>query len=89
MPIAQFFLPMKPPTTTHNAKELHAYMKGGKPCAVLHDSAELKAARSKLHATWHPMRRISRARREASAAGGQVVLCPRGPPGRQLAHLQT
>ena len=49
LPIAQFFLPMKPPTTTHNAKELHAYMKGGKPCAVLHDSAELKAARSKLH----------------------------------------
>lgn len=54
LPIAQFFLPMKPPTTTHNAKELHAYMKGGKPCAVLHDSAELKAARAKLHATWHP-----------------------------------
>ena len=22
LPIAQFFLPMKPPTTTHNAKEL-------------------------------------------------------------------
>lgn len=43
LPIAQFFLPMKPPTTTHNAKELHAYMKGGKPCAVLHDSAELNA----------------------------------------------
>ena len=33
----QFFIPMRPPTTTHNAKELHAYMKGGKPCAVLHD----------------------------------------------------
>ena len=45
---------MKPPTTTHNAKELHAYMKGGKPCAVLHDSAELKAARSKLHAYLAP-----------------------------------
>lgn len=54
LPIAQFFLPMKPPTTTHNAKELHAYMKGGKPCAVLHDSAELKAARSKLHAYLAP-----------------------------------
>ena len=46
----QFFIPMRPPTTTHNAKELHAYMKGGKPCAVLYDSAELKAARAKLHA---------------------------------------
>ena len=46
----QFFIPMRPPTTTHNAKELHAYMKGGKPCAVLHDSSELKAARAKLHA---------------------------------------
>lgn len=45
---------MKPPTTTHNAKELHAYMKGGKPCAVLHDSAELKAARAKLHAYLAP-----------------------------------
>jgi len=44
----QFFIPMRPPTTTHNAKELHAYMKGGKPCAVLHDSPELKAARAKL-----------------------------------------
>ena len=30
----QFFIPMQPPTTTHNAKQLHAYMKGGKPCAV-------------------------------------------------------
>ena len=45
----QFFIPMKPPTTTHNAKQIHAYMKGGKPCAVLHDSPELKAVRSKLH----------------------------------------
>ena len=54
LPIAQFFLPMKPPTTTHNAKELRAYMKDGKPCAVLHDSAELKAARAKLHAYLAP-----------------------------------
>ena len=46
----QFFIPMQPPTTTHNAKQLHAYMKGGKPCAVLHDSPELKATRAKLHA---------------------------------------
>ena len=30
----QFFIPMRPPTTTHNAKELHAYMKGGKPRTV-------------------------------------------------------
>ena len=81
LPIAQFFLPMKPPTTTHNAKELHAYMKGGKPCAVLHDSAELKAARAKLHAYLAPpCTRSARARREASAAGGQVVLFPRGRP---------
>ena len=50
----QFFIPMRPPTTTHNAKELHAYMKGGKPCAVLHDSPELKAARAKLHAYLAP-----------------------------------
>ena len=46
----QFFIPMQPPTTTHNAKQLHAYMKGGKPCAVLHDSPELKQTRAKLHA---------------------------------------
>lgn len=50
----QFFIPMRPPTTTHNAKELHAYMKDGKPCATLHDSDELKAARAKLHAYLAP-----------------------------------
>lgn len=50
----QFFIPMRPPTTTHNAKQLHAYMKGGKPCAVLHDSPELKAVRAKLHAYLAP-----------------------------------
>ena len=50
----QFFIPMRPPTTTHNAKELHAYMKDGKPCAILHDSDELKAARAKLHAYLAP-----------------------------------
>lgn len=46
----EFFLPMIPPTVTHQAKELHAYMKDGRPRAVLHDSEELKAARAKLHA---------------------------------------
>lgn len=50
----QFFLPMKPPTVTHQAKELHAFMKGGKPCAVLHDSRALKDARAKLHAALAP-----------------------------------
>lgn len=50
----QFFIPMKPPTTTHNDKTLHAYMKGGKPCAVLHDSPELKQTRTKLHAYLAP-----------------------------------
>lgn len=50
----QFFIPMQPPTTTHNAKQLHAYMKGGKPCAVLHDSPELKQTRAKLHAHLAP-----------------------------------
>jgi hypothetical protein len=50
----QFFIPMQPPTTTHNAKQLHAYMKGGQPHAVLHDSPELKAARAKLHAYLAP-----------------------------------
>ena len=49
----QFFIPMQPPTTTHNAKQLHAFMRGGKPCAVLHDSPELKATRAKLHAYLH------------------------------------
>mgnify|MGYP000603451696 CR=1 FL=1 len=27
----QFFIPMQPPTTTHNAKQLHAYMKAASP----------------------------------------------------------
>ena len=46
----QFFMPMRPPTVTHNDKQLHAFMRGGKPCAVLHDTPELKDARAKLHA---------------------------------------
>lgn len=45
---SEFFIPMIPPTVTHQAKDLHAYMKDGKPRAVIHDSEELKAARSKL-----------------------------------------
>ena len=52
----QFFLPMKPPTVTHHAKELRAFMKDGKPKAVLHDSAELKDARAKVHAALAPHR---------------------------------
>lgn len=50
----QFFLPMQPPTVTHHAKQLHAYMKGGKPCAVLYDSPALKDAHAKLHAHLAP-----------------------------------
>lgn len=49
-----FFLPMKPPTVTHHDKQLHAFMRGGKPCAVLHDSPELKQAHAKLHAALAP-----------------------------------
>jgi Holliday junction resolvase RusA-like endonuclease len=52
----QFFLPMKPPTTTHQAKQIHAYMKGGKPHAVLHQSPELRATEAKLHAALAPHR---------------------------------
>ena len=50
----QFFLPMKPPTVTHHSKELHAFLRKGKPCAVLHDSRELKETRAKLHAALAP-----------------------------------
>lgn len=46
----QFFIPMRPPTVTHHDKELHAFMRGDRPCAVLHDSPELKEARAKLRA---------------------------------------
>ena len=49
-----FFLPMIPPTVTHHDKALHAFMRGGKPCAVLHDTPELKDARAKLHAYLAP-----------------------------------
>jgi Holliday junction resolvase RusA-like endonuclease len=52
----EFFLPIIPPTVTHQEKALHAYMKDGKPRAVLHDSPELKEARSKLHAYLAPHR---------------------------------
>lgn len=51
-----FFIPMRPPTVTHNAKQLHTFMRGGRPCAVLHDSPELKEARAKLHAHLRPTR---------------------------------
>ena len=50
----RFFMPMRPPTVTHQAKQLHAYMKGGKPSAVLHDTPELKDARAQLHAALAP-----------------------------------
>lgn len=50
----QFFLPMRPPTVTHHDKKLHAFMRGGKPCAVLHDTPELKDARAKFHAYLAP-----------------------------------
>ena len=50
----RFFLPMKPPTVTHHDKELHAFMRNGKPRAVLHDSRELKDAHAKLHAALAP-----------------------------------
>lgn len=50
----QFFMPMQPPTVTHQAKQLRAYMKGGKPCAVLHDSPQLRDAQAKLHAALAP-----------------------------------
>ena len=49
-----FFLPIRPPTVTHNAKQLHAFLRAGRPCAVLHDSPELKDARAKLHAHLAP-----------------------------------
>ena len=80
----QFFIPMQPPTTTHNAKQLHAYMKGGQPHAVLHDSPELKAARAKLHAYLAPHAP------KAPIPAGQVVLPHRGQaPQRRVAHQQT
>ena len=50
----QFFMPLRPPTVTHNAKQLHAFMRAGRPCAVLHDSPALKDARAKLHAHLAP-----------------------------------
>ena len=50
----QFFMPLRPPTVTHNAKQLHAFMRAGRPCAVLHDSPELKDAHAKLHAHLAP-----------------------------------
>lgn len=52
----EFFLSMIPPTVTHQSKELHAYMKDGKPRAVLHDSEDLRAARAKMHAYLAPHR---------------------------------
>ena len=50
----EFFISMIPPTVTHHSKELHAFIRNGKPVAVLHDSMELKDARNKLHAYLAP-----------------------------------
>lgn len=52
----QFFLPMNPPTVTHQDKELHAYLKNGQPRAVLHDSARLLDAKAKLRSALLPHR---------------------------------
>ena len=52
----QFFIPMIPPTVTHQDKKIRAFMKGGKPCAVLHDSERLKAVKQKFHAYLAPYR---------------------------------
>ena len=46
----QFFVPMIPPTVTHQDKQLRAWVKDGKARAVLHVSARLKDARAKLRA---------------------------------------
>ena len=67
----EFFLPMIPPTVTHHDKELRAFMKDGKPRAVLHDSAELKDARAKLRAHLA-------AHRPPERMTGAVRLCENG-----------
>lgn len=83
-----FFMPMRPPTVTHHDKQLHAYMKGGKPCAVLHDTPELKAARAKLHAALAPFA-------PAQPMTGAVQLVVKwlfpaeGTPERQLENLEA
>jgi Holliday junction resolvase RusA-like endonuclease len=47
-----FFLPMKPPTVTHQEKQVHVV--NGKP--VFYEPNELKAARAKLEAHLAPYR---------------------------------
>lgn len=44
--VIEFFMPMVPPTCTHQEKQVHVV--NGKP--VFYESAELKAARQKLQA---------------------------------------
>ena len=78
----QFFLPMKPPTVTHHAKELHAFMKDGKPKAVLHDSAELKDARA--NCTNLAPHRPAQPRQRCRKAAGMVVL-----PARESIEMEN
>ena len=52
----EFFLPMVPPTVTHQDKQLRAFLKNGRPRAVLHDSERLRDTRAKLHAALAPHR---------------------------------
>lgn len=52
----EFFLPMIPPTVTHQDKGLRTWQKEGKAHAVLYDSPQLTQARAKLHAHLAPHR---------------------------------
>ena len=46
----EFFLPMKPPTTTHQEKAIRIIYVDGKPKPQPYEPTELKAARAKLQA---------------------------------------
>ena len=46
----EFFMPMIPPTCTHQEKKVRVVNKGGKPVPVYYDPPEVKAAREKLEA---------------------------------------
>lgn len=49
--MTEFFMPMKPPTATHQEKKVTIV--NGKP--VFYEPDDLKAARAKLTATWVSM----------------------------------
>lgn len=66
--IIEFFMPMIPPTVTHQEKKVRVVMKAGKPVPVFYEPEELAAARAKL------LGHLGRSKPERPMLGGVRML---------------